>query len=258
MEIRKWAIRILSADTLEEKLLSPGKLSDHCPGKPLLWKEPVRPPGMHLHKRRKKEKLPSFQEHHQTDKRAVCLHRFAGHELLAVEIMAYCLLAFPQAPNYFRKGLVNTLQDEQRHVSLYIQRMKAMGLNFGDLPLYRHFWIHTPHMNSPLSFVSNVSLTFEMANLDFACMYGKSFLRNGDTKSADLMAEILQDEISHVSFGLHWLRKLKPKQLSDWDAWRENLSHLVSPKRAKGFVLHESYRRLAGIPEDWINKLKEF
>ena len=57
-----------------------------------------------------------------------------------------------------------------------------------------------------------MSLTFEMANLDFSTMYGESFARNGDTESAALMAKILEDEISHVSFGWNWLCKLQDER----------------------------------------------
>lgn len=258
MEIKDWAAQLLAADSIEGKLCNPGLLTDHNPGRAVRWKEPARPPGMQMQKRSKKDKLPAFHEHNDPDKRAVCLHRFAGHELLAIEIMAYALLAFPQAPQSFRKGLAHTLRDEQRHLKLYIDLMKCMGLNFGDLPLYRHFWVHTPKMVSPIQYVSTMSLTLEMANLDFAPMYGQSFLRNGDHQSSDLMAQILKDEISHVGFGLRWLKKFKPQTLSDWDAWKQSISSFMTPKRAKGFILHEEYRLAAGIPQDWIDHLKNY
>src|SRR5579872_2582565 len=116
MELRDWAIRILSADTLKEKLLTPKELTDFSPGPALFWKEPTRPPGMGFFRHTRKDRLPSFHEHHEADKRAECLHRFAGHELLAVEIMAFALLAFPEAPKHFRKGLAHTLLEEQGHV----------------------------------------------------------------------------------------------------------------------------------------------
>ncbi|OGN63382.1 MAG: hypothetical protein A3E80_00050 [Chlamydiae bacterium RIFCSPHIGHO2_12_FULL_49_9] len=109
MELREWAKRILTADTLEEKLLCPDNLTDNCPGAPLLFNEPTRPPGMGFNKRSKEEKLPPFQTHDSSDNRAICLHRFAGHELLAVEIMAHALTAFPDAPKAFRKGVAHTL-----------------------------------------------------------------------------------------------------------------------------------------------------
>ena len=101
-----------------------------------------------------------------------------------------------------------------------------------------------------------MSLTFEMANLDFAPLYGKSFLKHGDEGSAALMKRILEDEISHVSFGWNWLRKLKPANQSEWDTWRGSVPDILTVKRAKGFFLFEDHRKLAGIPPEWIEKLR--
>lgn len=256
MELRDWAIRILSADTLEEKLFTPSELTDREPGPPLVFNEPTRPAGMGFQRHTSREKLPAFHEHRHPDKRAACLHRFAGHELLAVEIMAHALIAFPDAPRHFRRGVANTLREEQEHVRLYMERMEAMGLKFGDLPLYRHFWSHVPHLTDPIRYLSVMSLTFEMANLDFAPMYGKSFARAGDEPSAALMQRILEDEISHVSFGINWLNKLKKEEESAWDVWKGSLPALMTPARAKGFLLNEEPRRRAGVPQEWIDNLK--
>lgn len=255
MELRDWAIRILSADTMEEKLLQPDELTDFFPKEPLIFNEPTRPKGMGFQKRSKEEKLPPFQDHKAADKRAICLHRFCGHELLAVEIMAYALIAFPKAPKNFRKGVAHTLKEEQEHVKLYMQRMEEMGLQFGSLPLYKHFWHHVPYLTDPLRYVSVMSLTFEMANLDFAPLYGRSFAAFGDEKSADLMNKILEDEIKHVSFGYRWLNRLK-KGDDAWEAWVQNQSPMLSPKRARGFVVMEENRKKAGIPEEWISRIK--
>jgi uncharacterized ferritin-like protein (DUF455 family) len=255
MELREWAIRILSADTLEEKLLCPPILTDHDPGPPLTFNEPIRPLGMGFNKRTKEQKLPPFHALNTEENRAVCLHRFAGHELLAVEIMAHALTAFPDAPKTFRKGVAHTLKEEQGHVRLYMERMGELGLQFGDLPLFKHFWNHVPYLTSPIRYVSAMSLTFEMANLDFAPLYGRSFAGFGDHKSADLMAQIVKDEINHVSFGYSWLNKFKGEN-DDWNAWIASLSPKLSPKRAKGFVLMEENRKKAGIPDRWISNLK--
>jgi uncharacterized ferritin-like protein (DUF455 family) len=255
LELREWAIGILSGTTLEEKLFCPSELTDRNPGSPLIFQEPTRPPHMGFNKRRKEEKLPPFQIHGKEENRAVCLHRFAGHELLAVEIMAHALTAFPEAPAAFRKGVANTLKEEQGHVRLYCKRMEEMGLTFGDLPLYRHFWNQVPYLTSPVRYVSVMSLTFEMANLDFAPLYGKSFAHFGDEKSAELMAQILRDEIRHVSFGWRMLQRLKGDG-DPWDVWTASLPPKLEPKRAKGFVLMEENRKMAGIPENWIEKLK--
>lgn len=257
MEVRDWAIRILGADRLEDKLYCPNKLSDNHSGPAIFWKEPSRPAHMQFQRRSKEDKLPAFHEHGDPDKRAACLHRFAGHELLAVELMAYALLAFPEAPTNFRKGLVNTLKDEQRHVQLYVDQLKKLGVSFGDLPLYKHFWAHAPYLTSPIQYVSTVSLTFEQANLDFAPLYGASFLRHGDEGAAQLMHTILRDEISHVRFGWRWLQKFKTPEVTEWDAWVRSQSELLKPKRAKGFVFNRESRLQAGLSEEWVDRLAD-
>lgn len=256
MELRDWAASILSADTLEGKLFDPRDFTDHSPGPALFWKEPTRPSGMHFHKHTRKNKLPKLSELYHPDKRAACLHRFAGHELLAVEIMAFALLAFPETPKHFRRGIANTLREEQYHVKLYMKRMENLGIKFGDLPLYRHFWSYTPYIRSPLHYVSVMSLTFEMANLDFAPMYGATFAQFGDDDSAHLMKKILEDEINHVSFGMNWLKKLKEAEKSPWQTWIESIPPKMDMRRARGAILIEEHRKLAGIPEEWIVNLR--
>ena len=257
MELNEWATRILSADTIEGKLFCPSQCTDLTPGPPLFWDTPTRPSGMEFKRHSKEERLPSLQEHGSQDKRAVCLHRFAGHELLAVEIMAYALLAFPDAPKHFRKGLANTLKEEQQHVRLYMERLGEMGVRFGDLPLYKHFWSHTPYLTTPLKYISVMSLTFEMANLDFAPMYRNSFIRHGDDLSALLMQQILEDEISHVSFGYQWLKKFKTEEENEWKAWRSNVPERLPLHRARGFTLQEEARKKALIPDEWIEALHQ-
>lgn len=257
MELREWATRILAADILQEKLHSPEILTDAEPGEPLIWQLPTRPAGMGFQRHSHEEKLPSLQELHNQDNRATCLHRFAGHELLAVEIMAFALLAFPDAPKHFRKGLANTLREEQGHVRLYMQRLSELGVTFGDLPLYRHFWAYTPFITTPAQYVSIMSLTFEMANLDFAPMYGQTFSRFGDHASSALMEQIFIDELSHVAFGWQWLRKYYPEENDLWEIWKKQLPPRMLPKRAKGFVFLPEGRRRAGLPEEWIVNLKK-
>jgi len=258
MELREWAIVILGGTSLEEKLYSPPTLTDEHPGSPLYWKIPSRPPNMGFHKYSRKEKLPPFHEHHDPYKRALCLHRFAGHELLAIEIMAYALLAFPEAPKYFRKGVASTLKEEQYHVQLYKTRLEELGMQLGDDPLNGRFWSLTPHLHSPLEYVSVMHLTLEMANLDFAPHYGASFARYDDKPSAKLMEKIFEDEVSHVSFGYEWLKKLKSPHVSAWDTWHKTLSPITSPKRARGFIFQEKIRKEIGLSQEWIECLKSY
>lgn len=256
MELRDWAIRILSADSIEEKLFEPDRLTDQTPGSSLFWDMPTRPNGLHFQKHTRKDKLPKLHELHDPNKRAVCMHRFAGHELLAVEIMAYALLAFPDAPKHFRRGVANTLREEQGHVKLYMKELERLGVRFGDLPVYKHFWAYTPFLRTPEEYISVMSLTFEMANLDFAPTYGKTFLECGDQDAAKLMEQILKDEIAHVAFGWNWLKKFKAPEETEWMAWTRALPDWLPPSRARGKAFNEDHRLKAGVSPDWLSSYK--
>lgn len=257
MEYRDWACQILTSDRLVDKLFCPDELTDHQPGPPLLISEPSRSSQLRFHKHTRKDRLPSLLALGSPDKRAICLHRFAGHELLAVEIMAHALLAFPEAPKNFRKGIAHTLQEEQGHVQLYMARLSQMGVQFGDLPLYRHFWSYVHYINTPLKYLSMMSLTFEMANLDFAPLYGSAFASHGDFASEELMKQIFADEIQHVAFGAQWLKNLKDPTTSPWSTWLQNIHPRITPSRAKGPQFHPHHRRLAGLDEEWITQLSK-
>lgn len=255
MELSQWAEIILSSERLEDKLFVPESITDNEKRAPLFWQEPSRSADIALHKRESSEKLPSFEHHGQQDNRAACLHRFAGHELLAVELLAFAVLAYPEAPKQFRRSLIFHIQEEQEHVRLYQKRLLAMGVQLGDDKWFRHFWAHTPYLKTPSQFLSLFNLTLEQANLDFAPMYGQSFARHGDKGSAALMQQILEDEVGHVRLGWHWLKKLNPNSDNYLETWQSLLPPTMNSRRARGFLVHSEPRKRAGIPQDWIEHL---
>jgi uncharacterized ferritin-like protein (DUF455 family) len=257
MELRDLALQVLTSENLQDKLFIPDRLTDLNPGPTMLIETPMRSSEMQFKRHSKEEKLPTFKDHADPEKRAACLHRFCGHELLAVEIMAYALLKFPNAPKSFRKGLANTLIEEKRHVLLYQQRLKELGVNFGDLPLYKHFWKHVPYLHDPKNYLTMMSLTFEMANLDFAPLYRDSFLRHGDDLSAQLMQRIIDDEIGHVSFGVGWMDRMNVHKEDPYLFYKDHLPPLLEPKRAKGFVMQKDLRKQAGVWDSWIESVEK-
>ncbi len=134
--------------------------------------------------------------------------------------MALVLLRFPEAPAAFRKGVLQTLKDEQEHTQLYLHRMKQCGVHFGELPVSGYFWRSVSVMENPMDYVSSLCLTFEQANLDFARHYAKGFAAVGDdATSAGLLDKIYRDEIGHVAYGLKWFRRWKNPTESDWEAF---------------------------------------
>lgn len=262
MEIREFAQRVLFAGTLEDKLLTPpeGILTDSSPGPPLLTPDrPGRPGGLRFSQRGERARLPRADELHGSEARAVLLHAFANHELLAVELMALALLKFPEAPPEFRKGLLRTLREEQEHTRLYMERMAEGGLSFGDLPVNGFFWRNIADMACPMDYVSRLSLTFEQANLDYAKHYARVFHQLGDEPTGRLLDRIYHDEIAHVGYGLKWFRRWKNQDQSDWEAWEKSLVFPVSPARGKGNApFNREGRRRAGLDADFISRMELF
>lgn len=254
MELRDWAQQILSSPNLSDKLFFPEIITDKKAGFPYFWDEPARSSYMRLQRRSKEQKLPPFGEHHNLEKRNACLHRFAGHELLAVEMLAYAVLAWPDAPKAYRKSLIHHIKEEQDHVRLYCDELKKRGIQLGDEPLFKHFWAHLPYCYNLKQFISLLNLTLEQANLDFSPAYLQSFLTHGDHQAAKIMGKILQDEIGHVRLGMHWSKKLH-QRVPSWKEFSQSLPKTMPSHRACGFVLHTHPRKQAGIPQEWIEAM---
>lgn len=262
MEIRQWALRIFGGDTLEEKLLAPPGglkgLTDRQPGPAQPWSLPARPDFLRISDKRSRLKFPQPQALERSEMRARCLHVFANHELMALEMMAWALLAFPQAEATFRLGLAKVLLDEQRHFQLYSERLQELGVPFGELPVNDHFWRSGAYINSPLEWVCTMHLTFEQSNLDHAPYFEQLFTAVEDHASAQLMRQIFLDEIQHVRFGSRWLQKLQPSEQSSFETFASHCTWGNPPARAKGPVFQAEARRRAGLDADFIARLERW
>lgn len=258
MELRELAERILFATTLEEKLQESDGVTDEQPGRALESApgQPGRPRELNFKTAATgAAEFPSLQRLEDERERGRLLHFFCNHELLATELMALVLLRFPDAPAAFRRGVWQTLREEQQHTRWYLNRMRACGQTFGELPVSGYFWRAVSGMRSPMDFVAGLSLTFEQANLDFARHYATAFKAVGDDTSAGLLDAIYRDEIAHVAHGLKWFRRWKDPTLDDWSAYCRQLVFPLSPTRAKGPQLNVEGRRAAGLDAGFIAEL---
>lgn len=262
MEIRDWAMRVFTADCMSEKLLAPeggfGALTDREPGKPIPWKSPSRPSGLQISPKGKRKKFPRPHSLHQPEMRMRCLHTFGNHELMALEMMAWALLAFPEAPASFRRGLAKILLDEQEHFQLYVNRIQGLGFQFGDLPINDHFWRVAEDIRNPLDWVCTMHLSFEQANLDHAPYYRDLFAEVEDPESSALMQQIFVDEIRHVQFGGYWLDQLAPDGQSTFQTFMEHLPPLQTPSRARGPNFQAEARKTAGLSDDFVEAIRNW
>jgi len=256
MTAREYAERVVRGELLADKLVPPpDALVLEDAGPPLRIAAPGRPPALAIVPGRQ-ARVPPIAGFRDPSQRARILHALANHELQAIELFAWALLAYPDAPIAFRRGLVAILADEQRHFRLYEARLHALDTRFGDHPVTGHFWNKLDHLTGPLEFVCAMGLTFEAANLDFAGDYAAAARACGDDATAGALERVHADEIAHVHFGWTWMRRLA----GDVDAWRAYTEHVqapLGPHRARGARMDRDARRRAGFDDDFIARLDE-
>ncbi len=256
VELRELAEQILYGRSLALKLACPEVVTDHHPGAASTTPdEPGRPDGLKFFTGRSSFEMSRVQHLEQGPVRGQLLHLFANHELLATELMALVLLKFPEAPPSFRRGILKTLRDEQEHTRIYVERLKQLGVEFGQYPVNGFFWNVISPMDTPLSYVTRLSLTFEQANLDYSGYFARRFQQIGDAATEQILARIHRDEIGHVGYGLKWFRRWKDPALSDWEAFQNELEFPLSPSRAKAEPFNPEARRKAGLDDEFIREL---
>jgi uncharacterized ferritin-like protein (DUF455 family) len=257
MIIRDYALGIVTGTTLAAKLAPPpaseaaGSEANTDREPALRIAAPGRPPELPIVPGRQ-ARVPPIEGMRDPAQRVRILHALANHELQAIELFAWALLAFPDAPPAFRRGLVAILADEQKHLALYIGRM---GCAFGTHPVTGYFWSKLDHMTTPVEFACAMGLTFEQANLDFAGDYAAAARACGDIATADVLDQVHADEIRHVHFGWVWLRRFAG-ETDAWTAYNTHVHPPLGPARARGARLDVDARRRAGIDEAFIAELE--
>lgn len=264
--INQFAEQILFSDSLALKLASPGGLPDDVKAlRPDCFETPDfpgRPAGLNLSRGKtsneasEKVSFPSRASLASERARGLVLHFFANHELLALELMALALLKWPNAPEGFRRGLVRTMTEEQSHMRLYLQRMKDLGVEFGEARLNSFFWDCLKDLKSPAEFSAAMAMTFEQANIDFALHYENIFRQEGDLVSAAIMKQVRDEEIGHVKHGVVWFERWRPKCESLFREWQNHLTFPITPARAKGICFDRDGRIRAVLPLDFIDELE--
>jgi uncharacterized ferritin-like protein (DUF455 family) len=259
MNIRELAERVLFGATLADKLVDLSDAHDEDRGASITTPDaPGRPKGLEVGgaSTRAKVAFPKLHELDREDKRGQVFHFFANHELLALELMALALLKFPDAPVGFRRGIVQTMADEQRHMQLYVDYMNRWGVELGHIPVNGYFWRCCAAMQSPLDYVTQMSMTLEQANLDYCLHYADAFRTIGDTDGAAALDEVCADEIGHVKHGVTWFDRLRPPGEDQFAAYARMLTPPLTVTRGKGLGFNEDARRKAGFDESFIAEMR--
>jgi uncharacterized ferritin-like protein (DUF455 family) len=248
--IERWAWDYIVSETLGAKL-SPEPPSSRWESDPPVRRlaAPGRPPELRVADRAEKTRglgAPSG--------RARALHTFLHHELQAAELMAWAILAFPDAPPELRAGLLRIALDEVRHMGLYAGQIARLGHSVGDFVVRDWFWTRVPACEDPASFVAVMGLGLESANLEHAASFAARFREAGDEESARVQELVGLEEIAHVRFGVRWFEHFTGAL--EFDAWSRALPPPLSPLLMRGKPLRREARRKAGQPESFLDALE--
>ncbi|TGL92158.1 DUF455 family protein [Leptospira barantonii] len=258
MTLNEFARQVLLGPSLEDKLFIPIippvdvvslEFSD-IPSLPIREKK--------IRTSEHKSKIPRLEQLFNEENRYITLHHFANHELMAIELFAWAILKFQDAPPSVRFGLYRTLLEEQTHLRMYLSEMKKGGMELGDRPLNSIFWKQVPRMQTLEKFYAVMAISFEGANLDFSKIYTMAFERFGDSEKAGIMQKVYDDEVKHVRRGYHYIKKRIPDSRSEWDHYLSLIEFPFTPRRAKGYHYFPETRIQAGFSEEFVTELERY
>ncbi|WP_372654016.1 DUF455 family protein [Halobacteriovorax sp.] len=259
MNIDEYARTLLFSPRLEDKLLSP-KVIKSFNGFNIVERPKFPGRDKLIAFSDVQVKFPRPRSLHVPERRAMALHFFANHELLAIEMMAAAILCLPTRDENdmkAKRGLLSTIADEQKHFLLYKNRMENLGLEFGGVALNDFFWKKFSEVKELDGFFALVSLTFEAANLDFAKYFEHIFKDIEDFETEKIMNIVYEDEISHVAYGRNWLNKWREEK-SLWEYYNQLLPEKITPARAKAMMFDYDSRVRAGLDKEFIDNVKNY
>ena len=140
-------------------------------------------------------------------RRLALLHAIAHIELNAIDLGWDIVSRFadPDLPRAFYDDWVTVAEDEARHFEMLCQRLTELGAHYGEFPAHDGLWEAADKTaDDLLARLALVPMVLEARGLDTTPATVAKLNANGDTATASLMAEIADDEISHVAAGVRW------------------------------------------------------
>ncbi|MBS2013612.1 MAG: DUF455 family protein [Deltaproteobacteria bacterium] len=251
--VERWAWDYVVTTSLAHKLDPPPPPSAWASSfAPRRLEAPGRPPGLRVEARAEKKRSLATPRG-----RAQVLHTFFHHELQAAELMAWAVLAFADAPEDMRRGLVRITLDETRHMRVYAAEIERLGHRIGDFPVRDWFWQRIPTCRDAASFMAVMGLGLESANLEHAATFAAKFREAGDESAARAQELVGREEIAHVRFAVRWFPELAatPSGL-DFTTWQAALPEPLTPLLMRALPLAREARARAGQPEAFLDELE--
>lgn len=190
--------------------------------------------------------------------RGALLHAVAHIELNAIDLAADMIARFTTHPalraedrQVFVTDWAQVCDDEARHFLMLSERMEELNVAYGDHPAHNGLW--EAALDTRSNFPARVAiapLVLEARGLDVTPGMIERLTSVGDTRSADVLSIIYQEEIAHVATGARWFKYLAAQQPET----PESYFHTLVRNHFKGQVkspFNEKARTLAGLSRSY-------
>lgn len=159
--------------------------------------------------------------------RAALLHALAHIELNAVDL-AWDAVARDWGrplPKGFYDDWVKVADDEARHFAMLTDLLAGLGAAYGDLPAHDGLWLSAQATAHDLAARMAVApMLLEARGLDVTPATVDRMRAIGEIKTADVLQQIYDDEITHVAAGRRWFGHLAAEDGRDPPTWWRELT----------------------------------
>jgi uncharacterized ferritin-like protein (DUF455 family) len=201
-----------------------------------------------------------------TDKNKIALlHALSHIELNAIDLAWDIIVRYSHyytaddfsLPIDFYNDWLKVADDEAKHFLMLSDRLSDFNAKYGDLPAHNGLWeAATKTAKDFAARLAIVPMVLEARGLDVTPGMIEHMLSQGDTKTADMLKIIHDDEITHVAAGTVWFKKWCAHFGHDEEEYFQSLVKTYFNANLKKPFNHPS-REEAGMIRDWYEPLAE-
>ncbi len=187
---------------------------------------------------------------------AAFFHAIAHVEFVAIYLAWDLLYRFRGMPEQFYQDWLRVADEEAQHFELLRTHLRAMQVDYGDLPAHSGLWDHARDTADDLpGRLAVVPRCMEARGLDVTPMLIEKFSALGDDASVAILTRILTDEVGHVQLGTYWFKFVCRQQGFETEAkYRELINEYYAGGKPKG-PFNRELRIKAGFSDaeiDWL------
>lgn len=187
---------------------------------------------------------------------AAFFHAIAHVEFVAIYLAWDMVYRFRGMPEQFYRDWLRVADEEAQHFSLIRAHLRAMRLDYGDLPAHSGLWDHAKDTaDDLLGRLAMVPRCMEARGLDVTPALIKKFEALGDDASVAILTRILTDEVGHVQLGSYWFDTLcQQRGLAVEATYRALIGQYYVGGKPKG-PFNRELRKVAGFSDaeiDWL------